>query len=153
MCEASTNYLHGEPLVLAGYSLLPIWRRSSFAAEFGDAFISDTDLEGGTCADCTQRCPIFSLSYDAYHCLAALATFRDMATCALSSEGPEMEWMRDSPDRDQLFRAIRQVVYDLGATQEFDRRISKLHSLFTSATRTSGEETRKISGERYHVTS
>jgi hypothetical protein len=76
-----------------------------------------------------------------------------MATCALSSEGPEMEWMRNSPDRDQLFHAIRQVVYDLGATQEFDRRISKLHSLFTSATRTSGEETRKISGEPYHATS
>ena len=37
--------------VEAPSNALPIWRRSAFAAEFGDAFISDTDLEGGTCAD------------------------------------------------------------------------------------------------------
>ncbi len=37
--------------VEAPSNALPIWRRSVFAAEFGDAFISDTDLEGGTFAD------------------------------------------------------------------------------------------------------
>ena len=58
-----------------------------------------------------------------------------------------MEWMRGSPARDHLSGVIRQLIEDLGVTQEFDRRISKLHSLFTSATRTSGEETRKISGQ------
>jgi hypothetical protein len=70
-----------------------------------------------------------------------------MASRALSSEGAEMEWMRGSPARDHLSGVIRQLIEDLGVTQEFDRRISKLHSLFTSATRTSGEETRKISGQ------
>ena len=58
-----------------------------------------------------------------------------------------MEWMRGVPNRDHLSDTIRQLIDDLGVAQEFDRRISKLHSLFTSATRTSGEETRKISGQ------
>ena len=57
-----------------------------------------------------------------------------------------MQWMRASPDRDRSMHVIRQLIGDLGVAQEFDRRISKLHSLFTSATRTSGEESRKISG-------
>ena len=69
-----------------------------------------------------------------------------MAARALSSEGAEMQWMRASPDRDRSMHVIRQLIGDLGVAQEFDRRISKLHSLFTSATRTSGEESRKISG-------
>ncbi len=46
MSEALVNHAVGAPS-----NGLPIWRRSAFAAEFGDAFISDTDLEGGTCAD------------------------------------------------------------------------------------------------------
>ncbi len=69
-----------------------------------------------------------------------------MAARALSSEGAEMQWIKSSPDRDHLMDVIRQLISDLGITQEIDSRISKLHALFTSATRSSGEETRNISG-------
>jgi hypothetical protein len=30
---------------------IPIWRTGAFAGEFGDAFIKDTNLEGGSCSD------------------------------------------------------------------------------------------------------
>ena len=69
-----------------------------------------------------------------------------MAARSLSSEGAEMQWIKTSPDRDQLIDVIRQLISDLGISQEIDSRISKLHALFTSATRSSGEETRTISG-------
>ena len=46
MSEALVSHV-----VEAPSNALPIWRRSALAAEFEDAFISDTDLEGGTCAD------------------------------------------------------------------------------------------------------
>jgi hypothetical protein len=56
MNRASLQCTMSEALLVshaveAPNNALPIWRRSAFAAEFGDAFISDTDLEGGTCAD------------------------------------------------------------------------------------------------------